>query len=248
MRIGITANIKHEDSGPLIHQKISYIVNEYISAVSETGAVPYLLPIVEDENLIMAQLDCLDGLILPGGADVNPALYGEEFSPLLGTLMSKKGLYEKKILELAAKLDLPVLGICRGCQMINIFFGGTLYQDISLAKEKYIKHWQNRLCDDSFHTAELKKGSWLHSIYGNRIIVNSYHHQVVNKVAEGFEVSAKSSDNLVEAIEKVDDQFFVGVQWHPEMMNDRRIFENFTKVCKERKSRVNNLILGRKAS
>jgi putative glutamine amidotransferase len=112
----------------------------------------------------------------------------------------------------------PVLAICRGLQILNVAYGGTLYQDMSEIKESCIKHDQYSNTSDPSHSIIIKEGTHLHSLYDNQALINSFHHQAIKDVASGFEVSSWAKDGVIEAIKKQGEQFVVGVQWHPEMM------------------------------
>lgn len=211
----------------------------YTNSVIKADGVPVILPITSDERIIEEQVKVLDGLILSGGPDPNPLLFNEEPAEKLGTISIKRDDFEMKLINAANKHKKPILGICRGVQIINTFFGGTLYQDISYAKGAHLKHFQSTSMGALTHTINIEKGSFLYDVLGNKTITNSYHHQAVNKVAPGFKITAHSKDNIIEGIEKIDDgNFIVGVQFHPEMMsegnheNGLKIFEAFISACK----------------
>ncbi len=232
IRIGITANIKQEAKGDSLYQNKSYI-----KAIAETGAIPYILPAVDDKNMIKEQLKILDGLILPGGEDIDPGFYGEQPTSKLGTTNRDKDIYEHILLDYAVQFKLPVFGICRGYQMLNVYFGGTLYQDISDIDGETKKHCQNEFCENLRHNVKLKETSWLYSIYKKDIVANSYHHQAIKSKAKGFIESGYADDGIIESIEKTDEHFCAGVQWHPEILNSKEIFFKFNEVCKTYKQK-----------
>lgn len=205
--------------------------------MARSGAVPLILPTVSDEKMIEAMLENLGGLILTGGDDINPLLYREEPHQKLRNVVPLRDDFEFKLLKCAQKRRLAVLGICRGHQLINVVFGGTLYQDNSLKESSFIRHSQPKGFDFLEHTVDIAEGSWLASFLGRTITINSYHHQSVKDLAKGFKITACARDGIIEAIERIDrGSFCAGVQWHPEMNSDRnesmqQIFNEFTKIC-----------------
>jgi putative glutamine amidotransferase len=135
-------------------------------------------------------------------------------------------------------MNKPVLGICRGIQIMNAAFGGSINQDLSYDEKCYIKHFQETDPATPGHTVEVLEGSKLYSILGSKIITNSFHHQTLNRVAEGFKVAAKAKDGTIESIEKDGENFVVGIQWHPEMMSSSspkmlNIFKELIKNAKK---------------
>ncbi|WP_307992158.1 gamma-glutamyl-gamma-aminobutyrate hydrolase family protein [uncultured Clostridium sp.] len=211
----------------------------YINSVIKAGGVPVILPITSNEEAIEEQVKILDGIILSGGPDPNPLLFDEEPSEKLGTICVERDDFEMKLINAANKHKKPMLGICRGIQILNIFFGGTLYQDICYAEGTQLKHFQSTSLGALTHTIDIEEDSFLYDILGNKTVTNSYHHQSINKIASDFKLTASSRDGIIEAIEKIDDDsFIIGVQFHPEIMantdheNGLKIFEAFVSACK----------------
>ena len=231
--IGISASMFRTLASTTIK---SYINEYYVNAVSDAGGIPIVLPITDDESVIPGMVSVIDGLILSGGADVNPLIYGEEPHPALEKLMPRRDTFETKLLKTVIDKGLPVFGICRGEQFINVFHGGTLYQDIHKMTDSDVRHRQLGNQEMGTHTIDVKEGSWLHGVLGKKTVVNSYHHQAVKDLAPGFEVVARSKDGTIEAIEKKEGPFCVAVQWHPEMMQKNNklmnnLFKEFIKEC-----------------
>lgn len=231
--IGINSSrvIKHETA--YSHSVIESLGNDYVESVIRAGGIPIILPILTDEESIRRQIELLDGVVLSGGIDINPLLYNEEPSSKLGYIFPAKDTFDILIAKIACELNKPILAICRGHQILNVAFGGTLYQDLSDINGCYIKHQQQSKDGAVTHTLDIVEGSILHSILGDSIISNTFHHQAIKDLAPGFKATAYSKDNIIEAIEKSGDQFVVGVQFHPEIMtayNNKyalKIFEAF---------------------
>ena len=192
--------------------------NDYINAVIQAGGVPVLLPVVGQREVIPALVNQLDALILTGGADIDPSFYHEDPIPELEFVDQDRDRFEAELLRQAMKKGLPILGICRGHQLMNVVNGGTLWQDFSIQLTGEIKHRQETARKGNpTHRVTIDKSSRLYKILGRETItVNSIHHQ--KKVASGFKVVAKTSDGVVEAMEKEDYPGIVSVQWHPEAM------------------------------
>jgi putative glutamine amidotransferase len=176
----------------------------------------------------------MDGLLLSGGSDLDPGYYGEEPVPELGVTVPERDAFEMALLEHALRRGMPIFGICRGMQILNVALGGTLYQDLpSQLGKGVLKHWQDKPKWQSAHEVEVREGSWIREVTNSRFVeVNSYHHQGIKDLAGGLVVSARSSDGVVEAIESRDfsKRWIVGVQWHTEAMRDvaaghRNLFE-----------------------
>ena len=211
----------------------------YLDGLKEAGATPVIIPLTEDPEEISRLVDICDGILLTGGHDVTPAIYGEE--PLEGKVSCciTRDNMEKLVLEDAMKKNKPVLGICRGIQFINAFLGGTLYQDLPSQHPTDIEHHQTPPYDIPVHDVNIKRSTPLYDCLGtDRISVNSYHHQAVKDVAPGLEIMAESEDGIVEAIYMPSYGFLWAVQWHPEFsykkdVNSKKIFQAFVESLKE---------------
>jgi putative glutamine amidotransferase len=197
--------------------------NYYVRCVTEAGGLPLLLPNVAPETAA-AYLARVDGLVFSGGLDVDPIFFGEEPLPDLGQVDQVRDAFELELIKGAKEAGIPVLAICRGIQVMNVAFGGNLLQDVPSQVTGALKHEQSAIRKDAVsHSLE---GTHLHEIAGSdRTRVNSFHHQAVDRVAEGFKVSARTLDGVIEGIEDPEHPFCLGVQWHPE----RRPRDPFTR-------------------
>lgn len=210
--IGITASINEQN-------RATTGMNNVLS-VSRAGGVPVVLPVVDDVDTIKVFVEEIDGLILTGGNDVDPFLYGEEPHKDLGTVNPERDFFEMELLRAVLTLDKPVLGLCRGSQVLNVVFGGTLYQDIYAQSDgPLLQHRQKAPRHYGIHGVTLEASSKLREIVGRDAIrVNSFHHQAVRRPGEGLLVNATASDGVVEGVESEKHSFVIGVQWHPEHM------------------------------
>ena len=235
--IGISSSIIVDNSGSFAGYKRAYVNKDYVDAVIRAGGVPLIIPFSTDKEVIISQAQLIDGLILSGGHDINPYNYGQEPSQKIGETFPERDTYEMILLEERKKRNIPILGICRGFQLINVAAGGTLYQDLSLIPGNILKHNQVSNPTLKTHKVEIKENSFISSIFGKETMVNSFHHQVIDKVANDFIVVAKASDGVVEAIEHKTYKFLVAVQWHPEMLavNCEKARELFSKFVEEAK-------------
>lgn len=218
--IGITCNTLWVEQSPMPGITRSAVNNSYITAVIKAGGVPLLLPPAADPEIVRAQVERIDGLILTGGPDVAPQLFGEEPLAKLGTVNHLRDAYEMLVIKAAEEFGKPMLGICRGVQIINVAYGGALYQDLSYIGSSHLSHFQTVTQNDVlWHTITVEPSSALARIVGHsQFAVNSYHHQSVKTVAPGFTVTALSPDGVIEAIERPGNPFILGVQWHPELL------------------------------
>ena len=235
--IGISSSIIVDNSGSFAGYMRAYVNKDYVDAVIRAGGVPLIIPFSVDKEVIISQAQLIDGLILSGGHDINPYNYGQEPSQKIGETFPERDTYEMILLEESKKRDIPILGICRGFQLINIAAGGTLYQDLSLIPGNILKHNQVSNPTLKTHKIEIKENSFISSIFGKETMVNSFHHQAVDKVADDFIVVARASDGVVEAIEHKTYKFLVAVQWHPEMLavNCEKARVLFSKFIEETK-------------
>lgn len=225
--IGMTA-MPHEDAS----SKVFQTNQTYVNAILNAGGLPLLLPAKGSENDCLELAEHLDGLLVPGGADVSTLLYGEEALQPVTMMNSSNDRFEIALIRRMAELNKPIIGICRGIQVINVAFGGSLYQDIPSQIQTKQNHYQKGPRYEPFHYVELEEGSKLADIFHCRTLaVNTFHHQSVKDVADGFRVTAKAHDGVIEAIEHKE-KYILGVQWHPECMVDVHdefipFFDNF---------------------
>ena len=210
------------------------VPRSYVDAVLQTGGVPVVIPLMH-ENEIIELLNSLDGVIFTGGEDFDPAYYNERPIPQMGKVNAVRDEFDIRTLRLAVERGLPVLGICRGVQLINIAYGGSLYQDLPAQYyDNSIRHRQRQPKEEASHSVLVENNTVFAGIVKERMLmVNSSHHQAIKKVAEGFRVAGKSPDKIVEVIEKIDSEnWILGVQFHPEtrVLQDnamRKIFRSF---------------------
>lgn len=207
--IGLTGNYRDNDCT---------LAEGYYQSVLKAGGIPVILPPYEDKEALLGTLDNLDGLLLTGGADINPLYWGEEPVKELHGINPRRDRQELLLVKLAADRQIPVLGICRGIQTLNAALGGSLYQDIhSQMNTPCIKHDQDLDRGFASHTVQIDSDSLLHRLFQtDNLAVNSFHHQAVKEAAPGFRVCARSSDGVIEAIESTEYKSMLGVQWHPE--------------------------------
>jgi putative glutamine amidotransferase len=195
---------------------------DYVRSVERSGAVPLVLPTLESEHA-EALLDRIDGLVLSGGVDVDPALYGRPRHPKLGRVDRKRDDFELALTRHALRRDLPLLAICRGQQVLNVATGGTLIQDIPSELEGAVTHAAPGRRTRRSHAVEATLGSKLGEILGpGPLSVNSFHHQAIGRLGDGLVVSARSCDDqVIEGVELAGRRFVLGVQWHPEAFWNR---------------------------
>ncbi len=227
------SGIKKEPQRPLIGITGNYedgrcTLNEgYYKAVRAAGAIPVILPPERTDMESLAQwLAPLDGLLLSGGADINPLLIGEEPIAALHGVNPERDLCELLLCRMASDRQLPILGICKGVQVLTAALGGTLFQDIWTQREgTCVKHSQDAPRSEATHTVQIAPDSLLFQIYGQeRIAVNSFHHQAVAAAGPLLRVCGTAPDGVIEAVEAADHRPIVGVQWHPECLADGSLF------------------------
>ncbi|MBN2543528.1 gamma-glutamyl-gamma-aminobutyrate hydrolase family protein [bacterium] len=233
--IGITCShalAKKRESG-IPDQSFDLLKNEYSDIVHRTGGIPLLIPNLEHPEGLENYAGILDGLLLSGGGDVHPSYFGQENTH--STYISKqRDVMEFELLKLCE--NIPILGICRGLQLINIFYGGTLHQDFSVRDTKCILHRGIDL-KVTYHQINIEENSALRKILNtDRILVDSSHHQVLDAVPESITPVAYAEDGVIEAIEVKGKKFCLAVQWHPERINDESSIKIFSAFINEAKS------------
>lgn len=209
----------------------------YMQALENAGALPVMLPMSSDEQVIKKIMSSVDGILFSGGHDLNPALYGEEIIPQCGKYIAPRDASEKKLMEYAIVADMPMLCICRGFQLMNTVLGGTLYQDIPTQLVSDIVHRQDKPYDKPVHSVIITEGTPLHDLLQtDRLEVNSRHHQGIKDLSPILGIMAEAPDGLPEAVYISGSNFAWGIQWHPEHMHSvseesRKIFDAFTVAC-----------------
>ncbi len=214
--IGLTT-YREDAAWGVWHQRADLLPTQYAVAVEETGGVPMLLPPVGGVGAADAVVSRLDGLIISGGADVEPARYGADPHPRTAGWRADRDAWEAALLDAAEAAGLPVLGVCRGMQVLAVHAGGSLEQHVP----DLVGHEGHSPGGDEFGTVEVSTvpGTRVSGLLGERVTVNCHHHQSVRE-HPGFVTAARAEDGTLEAIELADDRFVVGVQWHPETAAD----------------------------
>jgi putative glutamine amidotransferase len=239
--IGITTQTLEAIPGEL--PRCWVMSQRYVDVLTSVGAVPWVVPLLSDEESLRAIYDRLDGVFLPGGVDMDPASYREERLPACGRTDPDRDRVEVTLVRWALAEHKPVLAVCRGAQVLNVAAGGTLYQDLTEWSERAIKHDYfpsgGYTRDQLVHEVRVVEGTHLASILGApRAVVNSMHHQGIKTLADGLAASAFAPDGLIEGVEGTGDQFLIGVQWHPEELvatdpGMRRLFTAFIEAAME---------------
>lgn len=213
----------------------------YVSAVQQAGGAPFLIPHVAQVDLLCALYGRCDGILLPGGGDVEPSLYHQRPRPGLRSVSRVRDEMEMLLVQWALNPDAPkpLLAICRGIQVLNVALGGTLYQDLSQRQRETGSHdTQGQPRTYVAHQVEVKQPSLLHRVAGASVLqTNSFHHQAIQKLAPRLSIAARAPDRVVEAVEVQDHPFAVGVQWHPEELvavdaAAQRLFDAFVASCR----------------
>ena len=232
--IGIAGNHR-QDNTEEDRYILSYAPNGFVRGLEKAKAIPVIIPISNPE-LAKEFISRVDGLLLAGGQDVSPLLYGEEPHLNLARTYPARDAFEIELIKEAYRQHKPIFAVCRGLQILNVALGGTLYQDIESQYENIsVKHTQKTMPSQPTHTIQIASGSELSRVLGTTTPVNSYHHQAVKQLASDFVPVAWSTDGLIEAFEsKSEDQSVVAVQWHPELLIEdsnvmHGLFDNFVE-------------------
>ncbi len=233
--IGITPSL--QDESVMLHRDLTH-------AVFKAGGIPVILPYPRFHAHGPRQYDIeglterVDGLLLSGGGDIDPTLFGEEPLPGLGQITPDRDRMEIELIQHFMEKDLPVFAICRGCQILNIAAGGTMFQDLYRQRRRLLQHFQHAPRHHASHFITIQTNTLLHTITGLDVYkVNSFHHQAVKDPAPDFIASATSRDGVIEAVESRRHRFVLGVQWHPENMTEtdemaQNLFEKFVEACR----------------
>lgn len=238
--IGISASILI-DNGDFAGYRRIYVNEDYAAAVIKAGATPLVLSINDEESVIDEYVNIIDGLILSGGHDVDPREYKENPKPKLGQILPERDNFDLKLLKKAKEKNIPILGICRGSQLINVSYGGSLWQDLSYSDKDYIKHNQVYGPDMATHTIKLETDTKLYNIFKkDSLSVNSFHHQIIKDLGQGLKLAAQAPDGIVEAFEDPNYRFLIGLQFHPEMLHRvkdemQNLFNEFVKEASEKR-------------
>lgn len=194
-----------------------WMLPHYLDGLRAAGALPVVFPLDADAEDIRQLYDLCSGLVFTGGQDVDPALYGQTRSDRCGPLCPRRDALESRLFRLAMEGGKPMLGICRGLQLMNVLLGGTLYQDLPTQHPSEISHSMKPPYDRPCHPVSLAKGGFLRSLLGQEELeVNSYHHQAICRLAPSLRAEAQSPDGLTEAFLCPEHPFLLAVQWHPE--------------------------------
>ena len=215
-----------------------YIYSDYVRPIAELGGAPVIIPVLRDSDYYVDSLSHADGLVLIGGVDVNPYLFGQTVERGFGHVDPDKDFGEIEMTRIALKMNIPILAICRGIQLLNMVMGGTIHQHIPDDIPNAYKHNPGFPPGTLSHDVSVVKGSLLHKITGSeKIAVDSSHHQAVDKVGNDLFISARSGDGVIETLEMPSKRWVLAVQWHPERIwrstkEHRQIFEAFIDACR----------------
>lgn len=221
-KIGISAGL-YINNKFFNDYKMSCVSNNYMNSIAKAGAIPFVIPCIANEKMLDDIVKSLDGIVLSGGEDCSPQLYGEEMLNKCGNITPERDDADVMLIKKALENGTPILGVCRGSQMLNVVAGGTLYQDLSYTdQEVFLKHIQGKDQSTKCHKVKIEKDSFLDELYNDEVWVNSFHHQSIKDLAPEFKITAKSPDGIVEGFEAIDkSKKLFGVQWHPEMLAAR---------------------------
>lgn len=234
--IGVTASIDHRP--PAFGETYS-LTRKYAEGVLQAGGVPVIVPHNLDEESLRALFDRLDGMLLSGGGDIDPASFGEAAHPATCEIEPDRDRVELALARRVVEQDMPFLAICRGIQVLNVALGGSLVQDIPSQVQDALPHSFDRQTTPRnylAHPVKIDPGSQLAQVMQLDVAqTNSWHHQAIKQVAAGLQVTAVTPDGVIEAVEVPGRRFAIGVQWHPEwlfeeMAEHRRLFEEFVRA------------------
>lgn len=201
-------------------RKSIWMLPGYLELVEKNGGIPLILPLTTDKEILASFFTICDGFLFTGGQDIDPSLYREKKQAVCGEQSFRRDEMECFLMKEAIAKKKPILAICRGAQLLNVLFGGTLYQDLTNDHPTAVNHQMVVPYAREQHKVSLIEGGMLHRIWQrSRLGVNSYHHQAIKDLGEGLEVTAVSTDGVIEGISLKEAAFVNGVQWHPEFFN-----------------------------
>jgi putative glutamine amidotransferase len=233
--VAVSATIRDVDGAERVRLNAAYV-----RALESVGLVPVIVPPLADASAVERVLDIVHGLVLTGGEDVDPSRYGQEPHPELGTVNEARDETELALLASARRRALPTLAICRGVQLMNVGFGGTLVQDLPTQQTDAHDHELDNRRTSRVHAVRVDPSSRLSAVVGEQSLhVNSIHHQAIDRLGESMRPNAWAEDGVVEGVESDDPAWWMlGVQWHPEELVgtpepwDRRLFDAFADACR----------------
>ena len=220
--IGITSDTSFlERTDEYRGLEINYSQKVFSDAIFQAGGIPYMIPMNAGEY-VEDVMSVIDGLILIGGHDVSPLVYKQEPRKKIGTIKPDRDTNDAVLFQGAVEKGIPVLGVCRGLQLINALLGGSLHQDLSEYEGISIQHDQKAKPEYMTHSISVDQDSYTSRLVDDQSLVNSIHHQIVNELAPGLKASVWSQDKVIEAFESTEDiPLIIGVQWHPEVLFER---------------------------
>lgn len=219
--VAVTADTLLADMKPINQRMADYAPRPLLNALGRSGLLPIILA-YDDYASPEEYVDSFDALVLSGGPNPAPRFYGEEPLWCIGPTYEKRDIFEIALIKACLKADKPILGICRGHQILNVALGGKLWQDMQAQNPKAtIQHMQKAPGNSATHYIEIDPASRLHDVLGDGLYVNSRHREAIKKLADGLRVTARSRDGIIEATESVKNDLITTVQWHPENMEEK---------------------------
>lgn len=236
--IGLSGSHIFDDHGTFALYPRAYVNHDYVQSILSAGGLPIILPFNEDTSVIQEMISHIDGLVLSGGHDVSPLLYGEEPLQGIGDVWPARDQFDFALLTAATAKKIPIMAICRGHQVVNVFRGGSLFQDLRYDKNCTVKHSQGQTPALPTHTVIIEPNSrFAHIIGKTEMLTNSHHHQTVNRIGSGLQITARAKDGTIEAMEATDYPYLATYQFHPEMMASTspeaaKLFADFVNATK----------------
>jgi putative glutamine amidotransferase len=223
--------------GAVDDDKTVTLQNTYTRAIEAAGGLPLIIPYTENEESIAEYVKICDGFLFSGGCDIEPRKFGEDTLPECGKIQLYRDYIELEIFKRAFDEKKPIMGICRGIQLINVALGGTLYQNIPTQISTDIPHRQTEAKNQPSHSVKIFSDTPLMELISKeRMTANSFHHQSIKSLGEGLEVMALADDGIIEAIYRNGENYILGYQWHPERLFDtdadnKALFDDFISAC-----------------